>query len=102
MEQLMKDTNICSDDIIRTVISRRVLPLQRRSHKMSEMCGPRDATKITGCRLSKEDVVLKARQICQTDMPMNWEWGFLPLSAANPPTDEVRVHAIRIVFPVAF
>ncbi|KAK1631076.1 hypothetical protein QYE76_005391 [Lolium multiflorum] len=73
MEQLMKDTNICSDDIIRTFISRRVLPLQRRSHKISQMCGPRDPTKITGLPLSKEDVVLKARQICQTDMPMDWE-----------------------------
>ncbi|KAK1616477.1 hypothetical protein QYE76_021994 [Lolium multiflorum] len=93
MEQLMKDTNICSDDIIRAFISRRVLPLQRRVHKMSQMYGPRDPTKITGCALSKEDVVLKARQICQTDMPMDWEWGFLPLSSTNPPTDEVVEHA---------
>ncbi|KAK1608457.1 hypothetical protein QYE76_032130 [Lolium multiflorum] len=96
MEQLMKDTNICSDDIIRTFISRRVLPLQRRSHKISEMCGPRDPTKITGLPLSKEDVVLKARQICQTDMPMDWEWGFLPLSSTNPPTDEARERFPRI------
>ncbi|KAK1695330.1 hypothetical protein QYE76_012027 [Lolium multiflorum] len=34
MKQRMKDTNICSDDIIRTFISRRVLPLKRRAHKM--------------------------------------------------------------------
>ncbi|KAK1606121.1 hypothetical protein QYE76_029794 [Lolium multiflorum] len=40
MKQRMKDTNICSDDIIRTFISRRVLPLQRRAHKMCEMYGP--------------------------------------------------------------
>jgi hypothetical protein len=102
MEKLMKETNICSDDIIRTFISRRVLPLQRRAHKISEMYGPRDPTKITGLPLSKEDIVLKARQICQTDMPMDWEWGFLPLSSTNPPTHEVRACAIRIVFPVAF
>lgn len=35
LEQLKKDTDICSDDIIRVFISRRVLPLQRRAHKMS-------------------------------------------------------------------
>ncbi|KAK1603170.1 hypothetical protein QYE76_018782 [Lolium multiflorum] len=96
MEQLMKDTDISSDDIIRAFISRRVLPLQCRAHKMSQMCGPCDPTKITGLALSKEDVVLKARQICQTDMPMDWEWGFLPLSSTNPPTPEARERFPRI------
>jgi hypothetical protein len=90
MEKLMRETNICSDDIIRAFISRRVLPLKRRAHKMSEMYGPGDPTKITGLPLSKADVVLKAKQICRTDMPDNWEWGFVPLSSTNPPTDEVR------------
>ncbi|KAK1666839.1 hypothetical protein QYE76_054998 [Lolium multiflorum] len=96
MEKLMKETNICSDDIIRTFISRRVLPLKRRAHKMSEMYGPGDPTKITGLPLSKEDIVLKARQICQTAMPMDWEWGFLPLSSTNPPTKEAKQRFPRI------
>ncbi|KAK1698691.1 hypothetical protein QYE76_015388 [Lolium multiflorum] len=96
MEKLMKETNICSDDIIRTFISRRVLPLKRRAHKISEMYGPGDPTKITGLPLSKEDVVLKARQICQTAMPLDWEWGFLPLSSTNPPTDEAKQRFPRI------
>ncbi|KAK1631708.1 hypothetical protein QYE76_006023 [Lolium multiflorum] len=90
MKQLMKDTNICSDDIIRAFISRRVLPLKRRMHKMSEMYGPGDPTKITGIPLSKKDVVLKARQICQTAMPEDWEWGLRPLSSTNPPTQEAK------------
>ncbi|KAK1608131.1 hypothetical protein QYE76_031804 [Lolium multiflorum] len=90
MKQLMKDTAICSDDIVRTFISRRALPLKRRAHKMSEMYGPGDPTKITGLPLSKEDVVLKARQICQTDMPVDWDWGFVPLSSTNPPTEEAN------------
>jgi hypothetical protein len=102
MDNLMKETNISSDDIIRTFISRRVLPLQRRANKISEMYGPRDPTKITGLPLSKEDIVLKARQICQTDMPMDWEWGLLPLSSTNPPSADVRTLAIRIVFSGSF
>ncbi|KAK1649748.1 hypothetical protein QYE76_067553 [Lolium multiflorum] len=96
MKQLMKDTAICSDDIVRTFISRRVLPLKRRAHKMSEMYGPGDPTKITGLPLSKEDVVLKARQICQSAMPLDWEWGLLPLSSLNPPTDEAKQRFPRI------
>ncbi|KAK1646107.1 hypothetical protein QYE76_063912 [Lolium multiflorum] len=90
MASLKKETNICSDDIIRTFISRRVLPLKHRVHRMSEMYGPGDPTKITGRPLSKKDVVRKAKQICQTAMPFDWEWGLLPLSTTNPPTQEAK------------
>ncbi|KAK1649873.1 hypothetical protein QYE76_067678 [Lolium multiflorum] len=96
MLKLMKNTNICSDDIIRTFICRRVLPLKRRAHKISEMYGPGDPTKITGLPLSKADVVLKANQICQTDMPDDWEWGLCPLSSKNPPSQEARDRFPRI------
>ncbi|KAK1643347.1 hypothetical protein QYE76_061152 [Lolium multiflorum] len=44
LASLKKETNICSDDIIRTFISRRVLPLKRRVHRMSEM--PRTASPL--------------------------------------------------------
>ncbi|KAK1677437.1 hypothetical protein QYE76_038285 [Lolium multiflorum] len=53
MANLMKETNICSDDIIRTFISRRVLPLKRRQHRMSDMYVPGDPTKITGLPLQE-------------------------------------------------
>ncbi|KAK1645974.1 hypothetical protein QYE76_063779 [Lolium multiflorum] len=90
LASLKKETNICSDDIIRTFISRRVLPLKRRVHRMSEMYGAGDPTKITGRPLSKKDVVRKAKKICQTAMPFEWEWGLLPLSTTNPPTQEAK------------
>ncbi|KAM0869227.1 hypothetical protein ACQ4PT_040822 [Festuca glaucescens] len=96
LEELKRDTDICSDDIIRAFVSRRVLPLQRRVHKMSQMCGRRDPTKITSCPLSKEDVALKVRQISRTDMPPDWEWGFRPLSSLNPPTENARRRFPRI------
>ncbi|KAK1684705.1 hypothetical protein QYE76_045553 [Lolium multiflorum] len=96
MDKLKRETDISSDDIILTFISRRVLPLQHRAHKISEMYGPRDPTKITGLPLSLEDIVLKARQICQTDMPLDWEWGFRPLSSTNPPTAEDKERFSRI------
>jgi hypothetical protein len=103
LASLKKETKICSDDIIRTFISRRVLPLKRRAHRMSEMYGPGDPTKITGRPLSKKDVVRKAKQICQTAMPFAWEWGLLPLSSSNPPTQEVRDCAIwGCLLPVTF
>ncbi|KAM0871532.1 hypothetical protein ACQ4PT_039337 [Festuca glaucescens] len=70
MKELNDNTNISSDDIVRAFISRRVLPLQRRAHKIGQMSGRRDPTRITTFGLRKSDVVLKAKQICKTKMPV--------------------------------
>ncbi|KAK1628651.1 hypothetical protein QYE76_002966 [Lolium multiflorum] len=100
MEELNKDTDICSDDIIRAFISRRVLPLQRRVHKIGQMSGRRDPTRITSFGLSKSDMVLKAKQICQTEMPVDWSWGLRPLSFNNPPSDAALERFPRIAAEV--
>jgi hypothetical protein len=102
IEQLNKDTDICSDDIIHAFISRRVLPLQRQVHKMSQMSGSGDPTRITSFGLSKSDVVLKAKQICQTEMPAYWSWGLRPLSFKNPLSAAVRAWETGLMFPVTF
>jgi hypothetical protein len=61
MGKLNKNTDIYSDDIIRAFVSRRVLPLHRRVHKIGQMSGRRDPTRITSFDLSKSNVVLKAK-----------------------------------------
>ncbi|KAM0900836.1 hypothetical protein ACQ4PT_020399 [Festuca glaucescens] len=84
IEELNEKTGICSDDIVRVFVSRRVLPLQRRVHKIGQMSCRRDPTRITTFGLHKLDVVLKARQICRTTMPVDWKWGLQPLSRKKP------------------
>jgi hypothetical protein len=84
MKELNENTDISSDDIVRTFVSRRVLPLQRRAHKISQMSGQRDPTRITTFGLCKSDVVLKARQICKTKMSVDWKWGLQPLCCKRP------------------
>ncbi|KAK1664989.1 hypothetical protein QYE76_053148 [Lolium multiflorum] len=64
IKKLNRESDICSDDIVRLFIMCRILPLQRRVHKMSQMHGLRDPIRMTAHSLSKTDVVLKARQIC--------------------------------------
>jgi hypothetical protein len=90
MKELNDNTDISSDDIVRVFLSRRVLPLQRRAHKISQMSGRRDPTRITTFGLRRSDVVLKARQICKTKMPVDWKWGLKPLSRRCPPSPRVR------------
>jgi hypothetical protein len=84
IKELNDTTNISFDDIIRAFVSRRVLPLQRRAHKISQMSGQRDPTRITTFGLCKSDVVLKARQICKTKMSVDWKWGLQPLCCKRP------------------
>ncbi|KAM0833813.1 hypothetical protein ACQ4PT_064034 [Festuca glaucescens] len=81
-----------ADDIVRTFIIRRVLPLQRRCHKICEMSGPMDPTQITTFELSKPEVVLKVKAIAKTEMKENleWEWVLEPYYRGNPPPDNFR------------
>ncbi|KAM0848037.1 hypothetical protein ACQ4PT_054640 [Festuca glaucescens] len=88
MKELNDTTGICSDDIVRAFVSRRVLPLQRRAHKISQMTGRKDPTRITTFPLRKSDVILKAKQICKTKMPVDWKWGMQPFSRRHPPTSQ--------------
>ncbi|KAM0880544.1 hypothetical protein ACQ4PT_033494 [Festuca glaucescens] len=100
MKELNDNTNISSDDIVRAFISRRVLPLQRRAHKIGQMSGRRDPTRITTFGLRKSDVVLKAKQICKTKMPVNWKWGLKPLSRKRPPSTQAVNRFPRILAEV--
>jgi hypothetical protein len=58
---------------VRTFIVRRVLPLQRRVHKICQMSGQFDPTWITTFRLTRSDVVAKARLISKMKMPVDWD-----------------------------
>ncbi|KAK1613213.1 hypothetical protein QYE76_036886 [Lolium multiflorum] len=82
---LHKHNEITADDIVRTFITRRVLPLQRRVHKICQMSGRLDPTWISTFKLSKADVVAKAKLISRTKMPIDWEWGLKPLNRKHPP-----------------
>nr|XP_051211524.1 uncharacterized protein LOC127329017 [Lolium perenne] len=66
-------------------LSRRVLPLQHRAHKISQMSGPKDPARITTHSLSATDLVLKAKQICQNTLSPSGKYGLLPYSRNNSP-----------------
>ncbi|KAM0917053.1 hypothetical protein ACQ4PT_009790 [Festuca glaucescens] len=102
MKKLNDTTDICSDDIVRAFVSRRVLPLQRRAHKISQMSGRKDPTRITTFGLSRSDVVLKAKQICRTEMPADWKWGLQPFSRRHPPTSQQNFPRILAEEPESF
>ena len=78
------------DDLIRTFISRRVLPLQHRTHKICQMMGRRDPTRITTFGLTKPEVRRKVKAISETRMPDEWSWGKEAYRRSNPAPDVSR------------
>ncbi|KAK1649244.1 hypothetical protein QYE76_067049 [Lolium multiflorum] len=88
IEALGKNNEITADDIVRTFITRRVLPLQRRVHKICQISGRLDPTRISTFKLSKADVVAKAKLISKTKMLVDWEWGLKPLNRKHPPATQ--------------
>ncbi|KAK1653109.1 hypothetical protein QYE76_070914 [Lolium multiflorum] len=79
-----KETKLSEDDIVRSFLSRRVLPLQRRAHKMSQMLGQRDPTRMTTFSLSPMELILKAKQICQNTLRPDGKYGLKPYSRNDP------------------
>jgi hypothetical protein len=71
--KLKEHNELTTDDLVRTFIARRVLPLQRRAHKICQMIGRFDPTRITTFRITRADVVAKARLISKTKMSVDWE-----------------------------
>ncbi|KAM0860662.1 hypothetical protein ACQ4PT_046399 [Festuca glaucescens] len=72
-------------DLLCTFISRRVLPLQRRAHKICYMSGRLDPTRTSKIQLSLEGVARRVNHISQARLPDNWQWGMEPFSRNDPP-----------------
>ena len=74
-----------ADDLLATFISRRVLPLQRRVHKICHMSGPLDPTRVSTVELDKAQIRKRIKAIARTKMPEEWEWGKEPYNRNNLP-----------------
>ncbi|KAK1620861.1 hypothetical protein QYE76_026378 [Lolium multiflorum] len=85
VEKNKEETNLSAKDLVMAFLSRRVLPLQRRAHKICQMSGRMDPTRITTYRLSAPDLVLKARKICQNPLRPSGKFGLAPYCRSNPP-----------------
>ncbi|KAM0915282.1 hypothetical protein ACQ4PT_010946 [Festuca glaucescens] len=72
-------------DLLCTFISRRVLPLQRRAHKICYMSGRLDPTWTSKVQLSSEGVARRVDHISQARLPDNWQWGMEPFRREDPP-----------------
>ena len=78
IEKLIEDKELVPDDLVCTFISRRVLPLQRRSHKLCHMSGRKDPTRFTTFRLDQAQIRQQVKAISESQLAEDWDWGKMP------------------------
>jgi hypothetical protein len=79
----LRDAGLTPEDIIACFISRRVSPLQRRSHKICQMSGAMDPTQHSTHKLSPADILWRIKDICKTSQVI-FAWGLEPYSRDRP------------------
>jgi hypothetical protein len=79
----LRDADLTPEDIIACYISRRVSPLQRRSHKICQMSGAMDPTQHSMHELSPADILRQVKDICKTSWVI-FAWGLEPYSRDRP------------------
>jgi hypothetical protein len=62
----LRDVGLTPHDLVACFISRRVSPLQRRSHKICQMSGPMDATWHSTHELTLADILRWIKDICKS------------------------------------
>ena len=74
---------LTSRDLTLAWLSRRMFPLQARSHKMCFYSGPRDPTRVS-MEVSQPDSLRRwATRIITNRMGVNWRFGLKPFTHAE-------------------
>ena len=67
-------------DFLLAWVAQRVLPLQRRPHKMCFLSGQLDPSRTSRSHLRKSNVAGQISSIVDDEVPDNWEYGMAPYS----------------------
>ncbi|XP_047085294.1 uncharacterized protein LOC124696634 [Lolium rigidum] len=85
LKVLTNDKALSAQDLMATFVSRRVLPLQSRVHKMCHMSDWLDPTRTARRELTAAEVASRVNIISQARMPDGWKWGMEPFSREKLP-----------------
>ena len=84
-------------DLVAMFIQRRVLPLQRRPHRICDMAGHLDCTRTSTMKLAGDEVRERVRAITELTIPKGWWFGMHAYTQKNPPP-EVTVSCLSLSF----
>ena len=77
LEGLLKQ-KFSADDMLCTMVSRRVCPLQMWGHKICHMSGQLDPTRLSRHQLDRSDVMKRVKAIASFDLKEDWVWHVRP------------------------
>ena len=73
-------------DLVATWLYVRVLPLQRRVHRICDMLGGRDPTRICTKKMSLEELFVRMKALTSSKLPKPFRFGMTCLGhGVNPP-----------------
>jgi hypothetical protein len=79
----LRDAGLTQQDIVACFISRRISPLQRRSHKICQLSRAMDPTRHSTHELSPADILRRVKDICKSSQ-VTFAWGLEPYSRDSP------------------
>ena len=80
----LTDAGLQGHDLVGTFIQRRVLPLQRRVHKICHMSGLMDSTRTSTFSMSNDELYRQCRAIGSVPTMDTWQWGLRAYTRKNP------------------
>jgi len=82
--ELMKD-GLTDVDLVAAWLSRRVLPLQRRCHRICDMSGRRDPTRISTFQMDMEEFLHRMHTITTLKVTKDFRFGLRAYNRRDPP-----------------
>jgi hypothetical protein len=81
----LEQEGLLPTDLVAAWLQIRVLPLQRRVHRICDMSGPRDPTRLCTWRVKNEDLCAKVKAITSSPLPDPFRFGLDYLTRQQKP-----------------
>ncbi|KAE8785604.1 hypothetical protein D1007_40674 [Hordeum vulgare] len=85
--EILEKGGLLGRDLLTTMVTRRILPLQRRPHLVCQMSGRHDPCRTSTKRFTPNAVARGVNLIstARMDDNGNWSWGMTPYNRSRPP-----------------
>jgi hypothetical protein len=75
LQSMVSDEGLTAADLLMTFLSRWLLPLQGRPHKLCHMSGWKDPSWTSSVELDSAEVARLVNLVSNAKLAENWEWG---------------------------
>ncbi|KAE8790184.1 hypothetical protein D1007_35518 [Hordeum vulgare] len=85
--KILEKSGLLGRDLLTTMVTRRMLPLQRQPHLVYQMSGRHDPCRLSTKRFTPSAVARRVNLISTAHMDDsgNWSWGMTPFNGSRPP-----------------